>query len=136
MNNNNIIIHAKTPRELVAVHDFLSSLEMQDGIEIRNITSKTRGLEEIIIKIIGSAALIILAKAIRDLTQKKKIHISMRWNDGSQMDIHEEGKDINGEEIVGYITKGFQKNVSEIVSKNVDEHSFEVRLKIDNEENC
>ena len=108
-------------------------MAIQDGFEFHAPLTDTRGIEEIILTIIGSSALVVLANAVRDLVQKKKIHISMRLNDGTTLDITEEGKEISSDEIVGYLSNSIHKDVTEEVNKEIKQRSFDVSLKIDKE---
>lgn len=131
--NNSIIFKANTPQEVIIVDEFINQMAIQDGFEFHAPLTDTRGIEEIILTIIGSSALVVLANAVRDLVQKKKIHISMRLNDGTTLDITEEGKEISSDEIVGYLSNSIHKDVTEEVNKEIKQRSFDVSLKIDKE---
>lgn len=131
--NNSIIFKANTPREVVIVDEFINQMAIQDGFEIHTSLIDTRGIEEVILTIIGSSALAVLANAVRDLAQKKKIHISMRLKDGTTLDITEEGKEISSDEIVGYLSNSIYKEVKEEVNNEVKQRSFDVSLKVDKE---
>lgn len=129
--NNSIIFKANTPQEVIIVDEFINQMAMQDGFEFHTPLTDARGIEEIILTIIGSSALVVLANAVRDLVQKRKIHISVQLKDGTTFDITEEGKEISSEEIVGYLSNSIHKNITEEVNKEVKQRSFDVSLKID-----
>lgn len=131
--NNSIIFKARTPQEVIIVDEFINQMTMQDGVEFHTPLTDIRGIEEIILTIIGSSALFVLANAVRDLVQKKKIHIYMQLKDGTTLDITEEGKEISSEEIVGYLSNSIHKVITEEVNKDVKQHSLDVSLKIDKE---
>lgn len=127
--NNSIIFKANTPHELIIVDEFINQMATQEGFEFHSQSTDTRGIEEIILTIIGSSALVVLANAVRDLAQKKKIHISIRKKDGTTLDITEEGKEVSSEDIVGYLSNSIHKEVN----SEVKQRSFNFNLKIGNE---
>ncbi len=131
--NNSIIFKANTPQEVIIVDEFINQIAMQDGFEFHTPLTNARGIEEIILTIVGSSALVVLANAVRDLVQKKKIHISIRLKDGTTLDITEDGKEISSEEIVGYLSNSIHKDITEEVNKEVKQRTFDVNLKVDKE---
>lgn len=123
-----------TPQEFVAIIDFVERLSLEEGIVIKRQYTETRGIEEIILTLISSSALIVVANALRDLAQKKKINIQIISENGDKMELQEEGCDLSeASEIVGYLSNNLNKNIDECISKDIQECSLEIKVQIKKE---
>jgi hypothetical protein len=117
---------------MVTAIDFVERLSLERDISIKRQCVETRGIEEIILTIISSSALIIVANALRDLAQKKKIHIQITTENGNQVDIQSEGNDISeASEIMGYLSNNMHKDINENVSKNIQEQALEIKMQLE-----
>lgn len=127
-----VCIKVSTPRDMVTAIDFVERLSSERDISIKRQCVETRGIEEIILTIISSSALIIVANALRDLAQKKKIHIQITTENGNQVDIQSEGNDISeASEIMGYLSNNMHKDINENVSKNIQEQALEIKMQLE-----
>ena len=123
-----------TPQEFVTIIDFVERLSLEEGIVIKRQYTETRGIEEIILTLISSSALIVVANALRDLAQKKKINIQIISENGDKMELQEEGCDLSeASEIVGYLSNNLNKNIDECISKDIQECSLEIKVQIKKE---
>ena len=123
-----------TPQEFVTIIDFVERLSLEEGIVIKRQYTETRGIEEIILTLISSSALIVVANALRDLAQKKKINIQIISEYGDKMELQEEGCDLSeASEIVGYLSNNLNKNIDECISKDIQECSLEIKVQIKKE---
>ena len=81
--------------------------------------------------LISSSALIVVANALRDFAQKKKIHIQITSENGNKVDIQAEGNDLSEtSEIVGFLSNNMHRNIDENISKNIQEHSLEIKVQL------
>lgn len=126
-----VCINTSTPKELVAAIDFIEKLSSEPDIVVKRRCVQTRGLEEIILTLISSSALIIVANALRDFAQKKKIHIQITSENGNKVDIQAEGNDLSEtSEVVGYLSNNMHRDLDENISKDVQEHPFEIKVQL------
>lgn len=129
-----VCIKTSTSQELVTIIDFVEQLSLEQGIVIKRQYAETRGIEEIILALISSSALIVVANALRDLVQKKKIHIQITSENGNKMDIQAEGNDLSEtSEIVGYLSNNLNRNIDESISKNIQECPLEIKIQLKKE---
>ena len=123
-----------TPQEFVTIIDFVERLSLEEGIVIKRQNAETRGIEEIILTLISSSALIVVVNALRDLAQKNKINIQIISENGDKMELQEEGCDLSeASEIVGYLSNNLNKNIDECISKDIQECSLEIKVQIKKE---
>ena len=126
-----VCINASTPKEFVAAIDFIEKLSSEPDIVVKRQCVQTRGLEEIILTLISSSALIIVANALRDFAQKKKIHIQITSENGNKVDIQAEGNDLSEtSEVVGYLSNNMHRDLDENISKDVKEHPIEIKVQL------
>lgn len=126
-----VCIKTSTPQELVTTIDFIENLGSKPDITIKRQCVETRGIEEIILTLISSSALVVVANALRDFAQKKKIHIQITAENGNKVDIQAEGTDLNEtSEVVGYLSNNMHKNIDEDISKNVQERPLEIKIQL------
>ena len=126
-----VSIKTSTPQELVAAIDFIKNLGSKPDITIKRQCVETRGIEEIILTLISSSALVVVANALRDFAQKKKIHIQITAENGNKVDIQAEGTDLNEtSEVVGFLSNNMHKNIDEDISKNVQERPLEIKIQL------
>lgn len=118
-------------RDSYSIHSFLQSLEDIPDVKVNNKIADTRSVTEIIISVLSSTALIVLANAVRDLAQKKKIHMILDLPDGTHLDVTEQGNALSSDSLVGYLSKGIERKEIESVEKEIKEHPLELKLKID-----
>lgn len=129
-----VCVKISTPQELVTIIDFVEQLTFEQGIVIKRQYAETRGIEEIILTLISSSALIVVANALRDLVQKKKIHIQITSENGNKMDIQAEGNDLSEtSEIVGYLSNNLNRNIDESISKDIQECPLEIKVQLKKE---
>lgn len=129
-----VCVKISTPQELVTIIDFVEQLSFEQGIVIKRQYAETRGIEEIILTLISSSALIVVANALRDLVQKKKIHIQITSENGNKMDIQAEGNDLSEtSEIVGYLSNNLNRNIDESISKDIQECPLEIKVQLKKE---
>lgn len=129
-----VCVKISTPQELVTIIDFVEQLSFEQGIVIKRQYAETRGIEEIILTLISSSALIVVANALRDLVQKKKIHIQITSKNGNKMDIQAEGNDLSEtSEIVGYLSNNLNRNIDESISKDIQECPLEIKVQLKKE---
>lgn len=126
-----VYINISTPKEFVATIDFIEKLSSERDIVVKRQCVHTRGIEEIILTLIGSSALMVVANALRDFAQKKKIHIQITSENGNKVDIQAEGNNLSEtSEIVGYLSNNMHRDVDENTSKNILEHPFEIKVQL------
>lgn len=126
-----VCVKISTPQELVTIIDFIEKLSFEPNIVIKRQYAETRGVEEIILTLIGSSAFIVVANALRDLVQKKKIHIQITSENGNKVDIQAEGNDLSEtSEIVGYLSNNMYRNIDENISKNIQEQPLEIKVQL------
>ena len=129
-----VCINTSTPKEIVAAIDFIEKLSSEPDIVVKRQCAHTRGIEEIILTLISSSALIVVANALRDFAQKKKIHIQITSENGNKVDIQAEGNDLSEtSEVVGYLSNNMHRDVDENISKDVVEHPFEIKVQLKND---
>lgn len=127
-----VCIKISTPRDMVTAIDFVEKLSSEPDIAIKRQCVATRGFEEIILTLISSSALIVVANALRDLVQKKKIHIKITSDNGNQVDIQSEGNDLSEtSEIMGYLSNNMHKDIDENVLKNIQERALEIKVQLE-----
>lgn len=126
-----VCINTSTPKELVAAIDFIEKLSSEADVVVKRRCVQTRGFEEIILTLISSSALIIVANALRDFAQKKKIHIQITSENGNKVDIQAEGNDLSEtSEVVGYLSNNMHRDLDENISKDIREHPFEIKVQL------
>lgn len=126
-----VCIKISTPQELVTAIEFIEQLNSESDIVIKKQCAETRGIEEIILTLISSSALIVVANALRDFAQKKKIHIQITSENGNKVDIQAEGNDLSEtSEIVGFLSNNMHRNIDENISKNIQEHLLEIKVQL------
>lgn len=126
-----VYINTSTPKEFVEAVDFIEKLSAESDIMVKRESVQTRGIEEIILTLISSSALIVIANALRDFAQRKKIHIQIMSESGNKVDIQAEGNDLSEtSEIIGYLSNNKHCNLSENISKDIHEDSFEIKLQL------
>lgn len=126
-----VCIKISSPQEFVAAIDFVENLGSMPDVEIKRQCVETRGIEEIILTLISSSALVVVANALRDFAQRKKIHIQITSENGNKVDIQAEGNDVSEtSEVVGYLSNNMHRDIDENISKNIQEHPLEIKVQL------
>ena len=132
--NTTITFYLQTAKQEAAAYQAITSFECREDMAIVQQVKTTRGLEEIVLSLMTSSAVLVLANALRDLALKRKIHVLIDCPDGTKLTIDECGKDISADEIVGYLTKGLEKKVEENHSEDSESISAVLKLQLDSTE--
>lgn len=126
-----IKLKVSSSKDLVYIIDTVEQLMKDSNIKVINFDSQTRGVEEIILTVISSSALVVVANALRDLATKKRIAIHFTSADGNDIEIKAEGKDIaEAAEIVGYLSNNIKKDTKNETLKNINDNQNEIVFKI------
>lgn len=124
-------IITSSTNEFVNAIDFIEEIASEKEICIKRQCGETRGFEEIVLTIISSSALVVVANALCDFVNRKKIQIQISSENGEKIDIKAEGSDLNeASEIIGYLSNNIKKNVDEKVEKDIKEHSLDIKFEI------